>query len=116
MKDIIKLAGGTVLGLAVLLGIVWAGQGSDFFMYKVFAPRFEEVRREVFENTPSYVQGKNTYLARLRAEYEVADGIQKEALRRLILSEAETIELENLTPGNRSFIHNLSNLRVRELP
>lgn len=35
-----------ILGvLLVILGLTWLFQGNDFFMYKVFAPRQEAVRR-----------------------------------------------------------------------
>ena len=48
-----------VLLIVVLvgLGITWLAQGNDFFMYKVFAPRYATVQRQVFEQTPSYVKG-----------------------------------------------------------
>ncbi|MCA9354504.1 MAG: hypothetical protein KC877_03230 [Candidatus Kaiserbacteria bacterium] len=65
------------------------------------------VDRAVFEQTPSYVQGKNTYIARLRLEYETADVGHKEGLRRLIVSEAETIDPSNLTDSNRVFVDSL---------
>lgn len=65
------------------------------------------VDRAVFEQTPSYVQGKNTYIARLRLEYESANETHKEGIRRLIISEAETISPGNLTDSNRMFVNSL---------
>lgn len=98
----------TVLGIFI---IVYIGGffilGSNFFIYKFWAPKYRNVQREVFEQTQSYVQGKNTYISRLRLQYESTEEGQREALRRMILSEAETISRENLTPGNRSFINSL---------
>ncbi len=81
--------------------------GSNFFLYKFWAPKYRNVQRQVFEQSQSYVQGKNTYISRLRLQYEVAEERQKQALRRLILSEAETISRENLTSTNRAFINSL---------
>ena len=66
------------------------------------------VGRKVFEQTQSYVHGKNTYIARLRLQFENAkDEKQAESLRRLILEEAETIDEGNLTNSNQLFIARL---------
>jgi len=65
------------------------------------------VDRKIFEQTQSYVHGKNTYIARLRMQYESADPNTSESLRRLILEEAETIDESNLTDSNREFIARL---------
>jgi hypothetical protein len=98
-----------VFFLILALGAIgaWFVKSTDFSLYKFFAPRQAEVQREVFEQTPSYVQGKNTYIARLRAQYETADEGHKESLRQLILSEAETIDDDNLTERNRNFVNGL---------
>ena len=48
---------GSVLGIVVVcLGFGWIATGNDFFLYKVFAPKYEQVRRETFEQTKSYNQ------------------------------------------------------------
>lgn len=67
------------------------------------------VGRAVFEQTQSFVHGKNTYIARLRLQYEVetADATTKESLRRLIIEEAETIDFDKLSTSNQLFISKL---------
>lgn len=66
------------------------------------------VGRAVFEQTQSYVHGKNTYIARLRMQYESPGSADNpEALRRLIIEEAETIDEDKLTPSNRNFVARL---------
>jgi len=101
----------TFLTVLAVFFIVYIGGffilGGNFFLYKFWAPRYRNVQRQVFEQSQSYVQGKNTYISRLRLQYENVPEQQKEALRRLILSEAETITRENLTSANRTFINNL---------
>lgn len=47
------------------LAIGWFAAGNDFFMYKYFAPKQEEVRRDVYEHTKSYHQGNIQRLANL---------------------------------------------------
>ena len=53
--------------------------------YSFFAPRQENVRRNVFENTQSYVKGKQQELEKLRLEYiREKDPIAKEAIANMI--------------------------------
>jgi len=87
-----------VASVLALLAIIWIVQGNDFFMYKVFAPRYEAARREVFINTPSYVNGKRQFLARLHHEWENADAGHRESLCALARSEAATVDM-NLMPA-----------------
>lgn len=53
--------------------------------YKFFAPKFENVRREVFQNTRSYNEGKIQDLAKYRIEYLMADQEDKVPLKITIL-------------------------------
>lgn len=81
--------------------------GFYLMAYRTVAPEFENVRREVFENTQSFVHGKNQHIARLALEYIRAEPAHRDALRQMILSEASTIEKQKLTSENRAFIHRL---------
>lgn len=40
-----------IAAIVVLLGITWGLQGADFFLYKTFAPKYEAVRRDTFEQS-----------------------------------------------------------------
>jgi len=107
MKEGLKIFG---IAFLILLGFYVLGffvTGGELAIYKFWAPKIEDARREVFEETQSFVHGKNTYIARLQLQYESAEGEQKEAIRRLVLEEASTISDENLTPSNRAFIRRL---------
>lgn len=84
------------LVLVLLLGVIWIVQGNDFFMYKVFAPKYEKARREVFVNTPSYIAGKQQYLARLHFEWLNSDAGHREAICALARSEAATLDPQYL--------------------
>lgn len=107
MKAIFKAVG---LTFAAVVGIYIIGffiTGGNLAIYKFWAPKYREVQREVFEQTQSYVHGKNQYISRLRLQYESTQDEQREALRRLILTEAETIDEDNLSAANRAFINTL---------
>lgn len=98
-----RMVGIGLLVVLALLGVTWLAQGNDFFLYKVFSPRREAVRREVFENTPSYVNGKRQYLARLHHEWENADAGHREAICALARSEAATVDAALLPADLRAW-------------
>ena len=65
--------------LAVILCIIVVSY-FGLFHYKWFGPKFENVRREVFEETKSYNQAKLQELAKYRLEYLNADDVGKQAI------------------------------------
>ena len=107
MKDGFKVFGYAFLVLLAIYVLGFFATGGELAIYRFWAPQMEDVKREVFEQTQSYVQGKNTYIARLRRDYESSEGPQRESIHRLILSEAETIDEGNLTASNRAFVNSL---------
>ena len=58
MKVVLSIMG-VILALALFMGLGWVAQGNSFFMYKFFAPKQEQVRRETFEQSKAYRQDKN---------------------------------------------------------
>lgn len=54
--------------------------GGGYWIYKTWAPKYEEARRETFEQSPSYVRGKQQYLVRLYGEWSQADEAHRSAL------------------------------------
>jgi len=82
---------GSVFGIIcfILLSVTTAWGGLQ--MYKWLAPEYAKVEREVFENTPSYVRGKQQRLTDLCLEYETAGSDHQPALRNVILLEQEGI-------------------------
>lgn len=60
--------------------------------FKTWGPKWEEARRETFENSTSYVQGKQTYLVRLWREWSDADGGQRTAICAVARHEASTLD------------------------
>jgi hypothetical protein len=76
-----------VLAVAVALGLGWFVQGNNFFLYKVFAPAQEQVRREVYEQTKSYKQGSVQRLSTLCDQVVSADDNHKTLLNAQIKQE-----------------------------
>ena len=65
------------------------------------------VDREVFEQSPSFIHGKNNYIARLCHQHDEASVERAESLRRLILEEANDIDNDHLTPQNQRCVSQL---------
>lgn len=96
-----------LMALVFLVGVYVLGfvaTGGDLAIYRFWAPKQENAKRVVFENTQSYVQGKQEYISRLRYQFLMADGPQKEALRQLILSEAANVDNSKLSPDVQGFL------------
>ncbi len=103
MKEI-SAAVGILVGVFAL---VWAIQGNDFFMYKVFAPKYEEARREVFENTKSYNDGMKQELENMRFDYEQASPESKAALASIILHRVAGYGEDKLSLEMQNFVNKL---------
>ena len=97
---------------AVGLGLTWVAQGNDFFLYKFWAPKMENVRREVFENTKSYNEGMKQELQNMEFEYErTADLNAKEAMASVILHRVSEFDETKLPADLRAFISDLRHKR-----
>lgn len=94
-----------VVVIATLLG--WLVRGNDFFMYKLFAPLYEEARRETFEQSKAFKDGANQNLWALRLEYEKASPELKPSVAHLIRAQAAGVNRDSLDPELRLFLEQL---------
>lgn len=104
------------IALLVLIGLCAAGwlvQGNDFFLYKVFAPRQEQVRRETFEKSKAFNQGMIQELQNMQFQFVQADTAHKAALADIILHRAADFDLNQpQVPADlRAFIEQLRHER-----
>ena len=107
-----ELKQGILVFLAVIvitIAISWVSMGNEFFLYKVFAPKQEAVRREVYENTNSYNRGMAQDLVNMEAQYIVATDEQKLALGSLILRRVADYDETKLKKETRAFISQVRN-------
>lgn len=108
----VSVVGLCVLGVALMLGLGWLATGNEFFLYKVFAPKFEQVRRETFEQTKSYNQGMIQELQNMQFKYVEGTQEQKDALASIILRRAADYDENKLPPDLHSFIVQLRRERT----
>ncbi len=93
--------------LVLVLGITWIFQGNDFFMYKYFGIKYENTRREIFEQSQAYNQGMVQELDNMMFEYQKADEEQKGALGSIFLRRASYYGIDKLPADLREFAEKL---------
>lgn len=95
-----------LVAMLVMYALGFLATGGDLAIYRFWAPKMENARREVFENTQSYVQGKTEYLSRLRFQYQTAEAgsAQQAAIRSLVVSEASTVDNSKLPVDIQAFV------------
>ena len=93
--------------------IAWFAQGSDFFLYRYFAPKYEQVRRETFEQTKSYRQGMSQQLQKMQFEYVQAKPENKAALASIILEQYADFDETALTADQVQFLDSLKADRLQ---
>lgn len=107
MKDWIKITLFCIGTILTAAAIGFVAQGTDFFAFKFWAPKYENAKREVFENTKSYRQGTAQDIRRMQEEYLKADADHKQALRSLILHKTADLDLDSYPEDIQAFVHSL---------
>lgn len=97
---------GSIIGI---IAVTWIIQGDDFFLFKTFAPKYEQVRRETFEQSKAYNQGMIQELQNMEFEYVKASPEHRAALRSIILHRSADYPSEKLPPDLAAFIQQLKN-------
>ena len=103
MEFIGKLFGGIAIVLIITLGLMSFG----LFSSKTFDPKYEQVRRETFEQSKAYRDGMVQELQNMEFQYLQADEAHKKALADIILHRTAAVPPDALTPELNSFIAQL---------
>lgn len=111
MKDIIGYILLTLSAVVLMIGLGFAFSGADFFLYKTFAPKYEQARRETFEQSKAYNQGMIQELQNMQFQYVQAKPEQKEALAFIILHRAADFDENQLPADLKIFINKLRNTK-----
>ena len=94
--------------LVGLVALSWIVQGGDFFLYSVFAPKYEAVRRQTFEQTKSYNEGVAQELRSAQLDYARAKtDAEKQALASYVLHQVAGYDTTKLPPDVQSFVSQL---------
>ena len=98
-----------ILFIVAILGLTWIGQGNDFFLYKYFGPKYEQQRREIFEQSKAYNQGMIQELQAMQREYIKATPEQQESLASVIMHDYADYNDRNLPDHLRVFMSEIRN-------
>lgn len=109
MKKIFIYVGCILLAVSLMFGIVMAGNFFGLWSYSFFAPKYENVRRSVYENTQSYVEGKRQSLTNYYDEFRNAKPDEKKAIRKLMLQEFSNFDLNKLNETQYSWYKEIVN-------
>jgi hypothetical protein len=102
-----KYIGIIFLSLVGTLAFIWILQCSDFFLYKTFAPKYEAVRRQTFEQSKAYNQGMVQELQNMQFQFIQADKEHKAALASVILHRAADYDESAMPPALAEFVRGL---------
>lgn len=108
MRQIVIALCSILIGLALIVGVVWGGNMLGLWSYSFFAPKYENARRNVFENTQSYVEGKRQSITKYYDEYRRSDSTDKTVIRQLVLQDFANFNLDYLTPVQRQWYNEIT--------
>lgn len=98
-----------IAGISGLLALVWLAQGSDLFMTSVFAPKYEAVRRQTFEQSKAYNEGMIHELRSAQLDYVRAKSdAERQALAAYVLHEVGGYGASKLPSDLQAFVSELS--------
>ena len=111
MGEAVKMFFGAVAAVILFLALAFGGTAWNYYNTKYWSPKFQNVERETFKNTNSYVEGAGTDLQHYYEEYNKATTPQeKEAIREYVLMGYKNFDEGKLE--NSSLRHFL--VRMRE--
>ena len=100
---------GVVVGIAGAGAIGWGLTYHELIFTSFFAPKFENVRRNTFEQSKSFRTGAVQELQNMQFEYIKAAPEHKKALADVIRHRALEVPADAMPTDLQSFISNLPN-------
>jgi len=105
MKPFLAVVGGVLTLGAVTWGVAY----HDLIFTSFFVPKFENVRRNTFEQSKSFRTGAVQELQNMQFEYIKASPEHKKALADIIRHRAVEVPADAMPADLQSFISNLPN-------
>lgn len=110
MNNHLKTVGAIILALAAIIAAAILFQSLDFGLTKTFAPAYEAVRRQTFEQSQSYNEGMVRDLENLRMAYaDAKTPAQQDAIRDTARHRFAAYPSANLPADLRLFQAQLNN-------
>ena len=101
-----KIIGLSFLAFVVLVALMFVTGAINLGYKKVFKPANENVERQVFENTQSYVHGKIQDLAKYKREYDATNDLtERKAIQNIINQQFAQFDSKKIQDENlRNFL------------
>lgn len=93
----LQITGVVLLSIIALVVLLFFFGALDLSFTKWYAPKKENIRREVFEETKSYVHGKQQMLGKLYGEWQDAAYDEREAIEATIKMQIADIEADDIS-------------------
>jgi hypothetical protein len=96
-KDEFEIPWLGIVLFCVAIGLaVFVLNAMGYVTMKTWGPMYEEARRETFEQSPSFIRGKQQYLVRLHGEWLLADEAHRGAICSVARNEAVPLKTKDL--------------------
>jgi hypothetical protein len=105
MRPLLAIVG----GVFTLGAVTWGVAYHDLLFTAFFAPKYENVRRNTFEQSKSFRTGAVQELENMRFEYIKAAPEHKKALADIIRHRATEIPIDAMPADLSAFVNTLSN-------
>jgi hypothetical protein len=96
-----------VAALFVLIGLGWILVENDLLLQGYFNPKYEQVRRETFEQSKAYNEGVAQEIRRYQIEYIRATPEQKVAIKSVVQNQFAGYDTSKLPPDCAQFLNSL---------
>lgn len=93
MRKVFYFIASLVTMLVLVFGLNYFGLVS----FRFFAPKYENAKREVFENTQSFVEGKRQSLTKHYNEWRKSNDEGKSAIRMVVMQEFANFDTKLFT-------------------
>ena len=103
----LKNIGWGLLIVVLLTGVSFGLRYAGLMQFELFAPQLEDAKREVFENSQGYIEGKRQEAVKYRLEYMRADSTSKQAIKMTIVQSFANFDESKLSPELQAFIHKM---------
>ena len=104
MKGFLKEYAGYIGAVMFIILLFFIIDLSGLMWTSFIGPKRENIRREIFEETKSYNEGKEQDLIRYRLQYIQAEGKEKEAIGSAIRMMFADYDENKLSPELRDFL------------
>lgn len=106
MRQALLGAGIFILAIGLLIGVSYAFGWVGVHQTKTIFKAKENAKREVFEQTQSYVEGKRQEALKFYREYQKADQIGKEAIKEMVAHSFAQFDEDKLDGKVKTFVYN----------